>query len=96
MAATIAYTSEADSQDLAPARIEDLLTERRTLAIPRLCHNAWADLLRKQQVRSSNLRVGSSPASHSEPPGYAANLVARACHNAQDLLTERIHVAVSG
>jgi hypothetical protein len=25
-----------------------------------LCHNAWADLLRKQQVRSSNLRVGSN------------------------------------
>jgi hypothetical protein len=40
---------------------EDLLTERPTLGVPRLCHNAEADLLRKQQVRSSNLRVGSNP-----------------------------------
>ena len=42
-------------------RIEDLLTERSTLAIPRLCHNAKADLLRKQQVLGSNPSVGSTP-----------------------------------
>ena len=43
------------------ARNENLLTERPTLAIPRLCHNAQADLLRKQQVLDSNPSVGSSP-----------------------------------
>jgi hypothetical protein len=42
-------------------RNEDLLTERSTLAIPRLCHNAQADLLRKQQVLGSNPSVGSTP-----------------------------------
>jgi hypothetical protein len=39
---------------------EALLTERSTLGILRLCHNAQADPVRKQQVRSSNLRVGSN------------------------------------
>jgi hypothetical protein len=42
------------------ARNEDLLTERPAVGNLRSCHNAQADLLRKQQVRSSNLRVGSS------------------------------------
>jgi hypothetical protein len=41
--------------------IEDLLTKQPTLAIPRLCHNAQADLLRKQQVLGSNPSVGSTP-----------------------------------
>jgi hypothetical protein len=44
----------------AQARIEDLLTERPTLAIPRLGHNAQADLVRKQQVLGSNPSVGSN------------------------------------
>jgi hypothetical protein len=35
-------------------RIEDLLTERPTLAIPRLGHNGYTDLFRKQQVLGSN------------------------------------------
>jgi hypothetical protein len=39
---------------------EDLLTERSTLGIPRSCHNAYADLLRKQQVLGSNPSVGST------------------------------------
>ena len=70
-------------------RNEDLLTERPMLGIPRLCHNAQTDLLRKQQVRSSNLRVGSSSPSRSESPVQPANLVSGVCHNADDLLTER-------
>ena len=69
---------------------EDLLTERPTLGVPRLCHNAQTDLLRKQQVRSSNLRVGSSLPFRSKTPSEAANLVAGVCHNAEDLLTDRI------
>jgi len=71
------------------ARNEDLLTERPTLAIPRSCHNAQADLVRKQQVLGSNPSVGSSPPSGSESPSQAADLVASVCHNAEDLLTGR-------
>ena len=40
MAATKAPPRRLDQQDSECARIEDLLTERPTLAIPRLCHNA--------------------------------------------------------
>ena len=43
------------------AQNEDLLTTRPTLATPRLCHNAKAELLRKQQVLGSNPSVGSTP-----------------------------------
>jgi hypothetical protein len=54
----------SDGKATRPARyagrIEDLLTERPTLAIPRLRHNAQADLLRKQQVLGSNPSVGSN------------------------------------
>jgi hypothetical protein len=53
---TFAYKSEAGE-----GQIEDLLTERPTLAFPRLCHNAQAELLRKQQVLGSNPSVGSTP-----------------------------------
>jgi hypothetical protein len=35
---------------LATLESKTLPTERSTLAFPRSCHNAWADLLRKQQV----------------------------------------------
>jgi hypothetical protein len=42
-------------------RIEGLLTERPTLAIPRLGHNGYTDLFRKQQVLGSNPSVGSTP-----------------------------------
>ena len=49
-----------NQRDPPRARNEDLLTERPTLAIPRLCHNASTDLLRKQQVLGSNPSVGSS------------------------------------
>src|SRR6266542_686842 len=55
MRATNANTSEAE------ARIVAMLTERPTLAVSRLCHNAQADLVRKQQVLGSNPSVGSSP-----------------------------------
>jgi hypothetical protein len=61
MSVTIAYASEAGPQEPQHARIDDLLTERSTLAIPRLGHNAQADLLRKQQVLGSNPSVGSTP-----------------------------------
>ena len=61
MAAIIAHTSEAYQQVPSHARNEDLLTERPTLGIPRSCHNAQADLLRKQQVLGSNPSVGSTP-----------------------------------
>ena|SRR5439155_9718123 len=37
-----------------------LLTERPTLGNSRSCHDAWADLLRKQQVLGSNPSVGSN------------------------------------
>jgi hypothetical protein len=40
MDATFASTSEATSRTPRHARIEDLLTEQPTLAIPRLRHNA--------------------------------------------------------
>jgi hypothetical protein len=70
-------------------RNEDLLTEQPTLAVSRLCHGAWAVLLRKQQVRSSNLRVGSNSVSRSDQPLQAANLGASDCRNAEDLLTVR-------
>jgi hypothetical protein len=52
---------ESGRGTLTTLGIEDLLTERPTLAIPRLCHNAQADLLRKQQVLGSNPSVGSIP-----------------------------------
>src|SRR3990170_2139764 len=55
------YLGDWTSRTPHHARIEDLLTERLTLAIPRLCHNAQADLLRKQQVLGSNPSVGSTP-----------------------------------
>jgi hypothetical protein len=55
-------TSESGRGTLTTLGIEDLLTERPTLAIPRLGHNAQADLLRKQQVLGSNPSVGSTPA----------------------------------
>jgi len=48
--------------------------------------------VRKQQVLSSNLSVGSSPQSRSESPHSAANPVPSTCHNAEDLLTERSSV----
>ena len=51
--------------------------------------SAVEQLFRKQQVRSSNLRVGSSSISRSRLRLQAANLVARTCHNAEALLTER-------
>jgi hypothetical protein len=54
-------TSESGRGTLTTLGIEDLLTERPTLAIPRLGHNAQADLLRKQQVLGSNPSVGSTP-----------------------------------
>jgi hypothetical protein len=57
MGASIANTSK----ERIRLRIEDQITERPTLCSSRLCHNAQADLVRKQQVRSSNLRVGSTP-----------------------------------
>ena len=51
--------------------------------------SAVEQLFRKQQVRSSNLRVGSNPLSRSESLVQAANLATSGCHNAEDLLTER-------
>jgi hypothetical protein len=80
---------------VGPQENEDLLTERPTLAIPRLGHNAQADLLRKQQVLGSNPSVGSSSPSRSESPGQTANLVAGACHNAEGLLTDRIQASAT-
>ena len=61
-------------------------------AVVARCKRQWTASvhIRKQQVRSSNLRVGSSSPSRSESAGKAANLVAWACHNAEDLLTDRI------
>jgi hypothetical protein len=48
---------------------EDLLTERSTLAFPRLGHSAWAKLVRKQQVLGSNPSVGSSVTFEAGPAG---------------------------
>jgi hypothetical protein len=71
-----------DKQTSHQARIVTLLTGRPTLGNSRLCHNAQADLLRKQQVRSSNVRVGSDPLSRSESLVRAATLAASDCDNA--------------
>jgi hypothetical protein len=54
-------SDDACSSEAWQGRIEDLLTERPTVVIPRLCHKAQAKLLRKQQVLGSNPRVGSTP-----------------------------------
>ena len=52
--------------------------------------------IRKQQVLSSNLSVGSTSFFRSEPPFQTANLVADARHNAVALLTRPILVAQMG
>jgi hypothetical protein len=82
---------------------EDLLTERPTLAIPRLCHNAQADLVRKQQVLGSNPSVGSTPfvrAQEEQLSGVSSVLPAgEALLTDEDLLTGRVrrrNVAIHG
>ena len=73
--------------EAAAAGNEDLLTERRTLAVPRLCHNAQADPLRKQQVLGSNPSVGSTPPFRAPEDLLSVQVGAprhrcQACHNA--------------
>lgn len=70
--------------DRVPSCVEAALN-----SAPRRHCSAAEQLFRKQQVRSSNLRVGSSSLSRSESLVQPANLVSVACHNAKDLLTER-------
>jgi hypothetical protein len=83
------YLGDWTSRTPHYARIEDLLTERPTLAIPRLCHNAKADLLRNQQVLGSKPSVGSTPpfrAQQEQLSGDSTVFCRLPAH--EDLLTE--------